>query len=83
MKDLKRLSVCDSIAEIQALQIFNFEDMVTKDFEIIELNNDKIKRQAKQIKVLRLKLKISKRLTFVGVPVALLGGFVVGSALSK
>ena len=79
MKDLKRLSFCDSVAEIQALKIYNFEDMVAKDFEIIDLNNDKIKRQNNKIKVLKMKLKIS----FVGVPVALLGGFVVGTALSK
>ena len=79
MKDLKRLSVCDSVAEIQALKIFNFEDMVTKDFEIIALKDAKIERQNKQIKVLGLKLKISS----IGVPVALLGGFVVGTALSK
>lgn len=79
MKDLKRLSVCDSIVENQTVQIFNFEDMLAKDFEIIALKEAKINRQNKQIKVLGLKLKFS----FIGVPVAFLGGFVVGTALSK
>ncbi len=83
MKDLKRLDLCDSISQNQALQILNYKSVVIKDFEIIALNNSIIKNQNQEINKLNLKLKISKRLTFFGVPTAIIGGFLVGSLLSE
>jgi hypothetical protein len=83
LKDLKRLEYCDSITQNQAFQIINFKSISRKDFEIIALKNGKISRQEKEINTLGLKLKISKRLTLVGLPAAIIGGFLVGSMLSK
>jgi hypothetical protein len=77
------LEYCDSITQNQAFQIINFKSISRKDFEIIALKNGKISRQEKEINTLGLKLKISKRLTLVGLPAAIIGGFLVGSMLSK
>ena len=76
--DLKKGELCDSISQNQALQIINFKEVVKKDLELDALNKKFIADQGKEINTANLKLKISKRLTFVGVPVALVGGFIFG-----
>ena len=78
---LKKAHLCDSIAQNQALQIFNYKSVLDKDNKIIDLNNEMLDKQQKQIKVLGIKLKISKRLTFIGVPSAIIGGILIGMSI--
>ena len=80
---LKKSSLCDSISQNQALQIINYKSVVSKDFEIIAIQAAKVDKQQKSIKSLGLKLKVSKRLTFLGVPTAIIGGLVGGYILFK
>tara|TARA_R110002167_G_scaffold224191_1_gene429593 strand:+ start:1824 stop:2192 length:369 start_codon:yes stop_codon:yes gene_type:complete len=80
-KELKRANLCDSINEIQHLQINSYKSILDKDSKEIALNNEMIKKQKNKIKIIGIKLKISKRLTFIGTPVALLGGFLVGAMI--
>jgi len=83
MKDLKRLDICDSITQNQALQIINFKSIAEKDKEEIKLHINKINNQEKEINKISLKLKISKKLTIIGVPTAIVGGVIGGFILSK
>jgi hypothetical protein len=83
MKDLKRLEICDSITQNQQLQIMNYKGIRIKTNNIVNLQEDKIKRIEKQNKGLILKLKISKKLTLVGVPTSIITGLVAGYLLAK
>jgi len=80
---LKKAHLCDSTAQTQALQIIYYKRVVNRDFQIIALNNAKISRQTKDINKLGLKLKISKQLSFIGIPTAVIGGFIAGILMSK
>ncbi len=80
---LKKATLCDSISQNQALQIIHFKSVLDKDSKIIALNDIMIDGQKKSINTLNLKLKISKKLTIIGVPTAVIGGFITGFILSK
>ena len=80
-KELKRGVLCDSITQNQALQILNYKSVLDKDSKIITLNNEMIKKQKNTIKIIAIKLKISKTMTLVGAPIALLGGIFIGMNL--
>ncbi len=80
-KAIKHGEICDSISQNQALQIFNFIEVVKKDNAIILLNKDRISELEKDLKITNTKLKISKKLTMFGIPIAFGGGFLVGILL--
>ena len=71
----------DSLLQNQALQILNYKSVLDKDSKIITLNNEMIKKQKNTIKMIAIKLKISKTMTLVGAPIALLGGIFIGMNL--
>lgn len=73
----------DSLLQNQKLQILNYKSAVATDKEIISLNNAMIDDQKKSIKSLNLKLKVSKKLTIIGVPTAIVAGFIASTLLSK
>lgn len=47
------------------------------------LNESHISEQGKKMNALSLQLKISKKLTIIGVPTAIIGGFIGGFILSR
>lgn len=77
-KDLKRGEICDSISQLQALQLINFKDIVGNKEEEISLLNSKISDQKKSLNTSNLKLKVSKKISKFGIPSALIGGFILG-----
>jgi len=78
IKDLKKGQICDSISQIQSLQIVNFTQIVENKNQEITIKDSQIFDKEKKINGLNLKLKLSKNLTKFGLPTALLGGFFVG-----
>ena len=80
-KDLKKGQLCDSIRGIQSLQIVNFREIVTNNKESITLLTESNENISKKLNVANTKLKVQRRLTMFGVPVALGVGFVVGILL--
>ena len=80
---LKKSSLCDSISQNQALQIIHFKSVLDKDSKIIALNDIMIDDQKKSINKLNLKLEVSKKLTIIGVPTAVIAGFIAGFIISK
>ena len=82
-KSIKQGQLCDSISHNQELQIINFKELSIKNDSIILENNKRLLEVTKTLNTTKLKLKISKRLTFLGVPIALGGGLLLGVILSK
>lgn len=78
IKDLKKGRLCDSISQIQALQIVNFKEVIQNKNSEITIKNSQFSAKSKELKTANLKLKISKNLSKFGIPTALLGGFLVG-----
>ena len=78
MQDLKRLDYCDSITSNQQLQIINFKDVLKVNDAIILENTKRLSEVTKTLNKTNLKLKISKRLSTIGIPVAITGGFLLG-----
>jgi uncharacterized protein YjaZ len=78
VKDLKKVEIQDSIIQTQQLQIINFKEVLKVDNSIIAENDKRLLELTKDLNKANLKLKISKRLTFVGVPIAITGGFILG-----
>ena len=82
-KKIKDVNLCDSIVQNQELQIINFKEVLKKDDAIIIETNKRLLDVTKTLNTTKLKLKISKRLTFFGVPIALGGGLLLGVLMSK
>ena len=82
-KDLKKLDVFDSIISNQSLQIYNFKEIVINDKQQILLHTNMIARKQKELNVTNLKLKISRKLSVIGIPVSVGLGLVVGILISK
>ena len=80
-KEIKKGQLCDSISQLQELQIINFKDVLKKDNLIIKENNERLLEVTKELNATKTKLRISTRLTFFGVPIALGGGFLLGIIL--
>ena len=80
-KSIKQGQLCDSISQTQQLQIINFKELSIKNDSIILENNKRLLEVKKTLSNTALKLKISKRLTFFGVPIALGGGLLLGIIL--
>lgn len=78
VKDLKKVEVQDSIIQTQQLQIINFKEVLTVDNKIIAENDKRLSELTKELNRTNLKLNISKKLTFFGVPIALGSGFILG-----
>lgn len=74
---IQKGEICDSIAQNQQLQILNFREIDEKHRQEIELHKGRVSDHLKTIKKQSIQLKISKRLTFVGVPVAFVLGYLV------
>ena len=83
MKDLKRGIVLDSIVQDQQLQIINFKDVLLKDSQIIKEKDKKLLNVSKQLKISNLKLQVSRKLSFIGIPTAIISGFILGFIISK
>jgi len=81
--DLKKGVICDSISQIQGLQIVNFKEIITNKDEEIFIKNSQISDKEKNIKALNLKLKVYKKVSKFGIPTALIGGFFLGIYLNK
>lgn len=81
MKDIKRGEICDSIRINMSLQITNFKEVVRKDNDIIKLHENRIATLNEDLGKANKKLKISKKLTTFGIPIALGGGFLIGVLL--
>lgn len=73
----------DSLIQIQSLKILNYKNVVSIDRNIISLNETMIDDQKKSINKLNLKLEVSKKLTIIGVPTAVIAGFIAGYIISK
>ena len=82
-KDLQLFNLCDSIRQNQSLQIKHFKSVLITDNQIISETNKRLLDVTKTLNTTKLKLKISKRLTFFGVPVAVGGGLLLGVLMSK
>ncbi len=83
LKDIKRGQLCDSIVQSQELQIINFKTIIKNDNEQISLLTiDKLKKE-KELKRAYLKLKISNNLVKFGIPVGIIGGFFLHSAIKN
>jgi len=83
VKDLKKVEVQDSIIQTQELQIFNFKEVLKVDIQIIAKKDERLSELTKSLNKTQLKLKISKRLTFYGVPIAITTGFLIGIVITK
>lgn len=81
--EIQKAQLCDSIIQTQQLQIINFKDVLKVNDNIIAENNKRLLEVTKELNRTNLKLKISKKLTFIGVPVAISGGFILGLLISK
>jgi hypothetical protein len=79
--EIKKAEVCDSIIQTQQLQIINFKEVLSRDNQIILENNKRLSELTKQLNRTELKLKISKRLNFYGVPIALGVGLITSIVL--
>tara|TARA_R110000744_G_scaffold148351_1_gene261370 strand:- start:4492 stop:4707 length:216 start_codon:yes stop_codon:yes gene_type:complete len=66
-----------------SLQIVNYKKVLNTSNQIIMLNESHISEQGKKMNALSLQLKISKKLTIIGVPTAIIGGFIGGFILSR
>lgn len=73
-KDLKKVNVQDSIIQTQQFQIINFKEVIKVDEQIISENNKRLSELKKSLTKTELKLKISKRLSIYGIPIAFGGG---------
>ena len=71
----------DSLNQNLQLQILNFKEVVRNDRELKLMLNNKVSVLEKDLILTRTKLKISKRLTMFGVPIALGGGFLIAVLL--
>mgnify|MGYP003653457246 CR=1 FL=1 len=71
----------DSLNQNLQLQILNFKEVVSNDRELKLMLNNKVSVLEKDLNITRTKLKISKRLTMFGVPIALGGGFLIAVLL--
>lgn len=71
----------DSLNQNLQLQILNFKEVVRNDRELKLMLNNKVSVLEKDLNITRTKLKISKRLTMFGVPIALGGGFLIAVLL--
>lgn len=80
-KAIKKGEICDSISQIQGLQILNFKQIVDNNNRQIEIKDSQILTKNQELNTANLKLKVSKNLTKFGIPTALLGGFFVGFLL--
>lgn len=83
VKDLKKVEVQDSIIQTQELQIFNFKEVLKVDRQIIAKKDERLSELTKSLNKTQLKLKISKRLTFYGVPIAFGTGIITSLILFK
>lgn len=83
VKDLKKVDIQDSIIQTQGLQIINFKDVLKVDKQIIQQKDERLLELTKSLKATNLKLKISKRLTFYGVPIAFGTGIITSLILFK
>jgi len=68
--------ICDSIRSNQALQINHFKNVLKNDQQQILLHTSRISKLDKELQKTTLKLKISKKLTFFGVPIAFGAGII-------
>lgn len=75
-KDLQLFEICDSIRSNQALQINHFKNVLKNDQQQILLHTSRISKLDKELQKTTLKLKISKKLTFFGVPIAFGAGII-------
>ena len=83
MQDLKRVNLLDSIIINQELQIINFKSVLRNNKEQILLFTNRNTKISKELDKTYLKLKLSKKLTFFGVPIAFGGGILTAILLSK
>ena len=77
-KDLQLFEVCDSIRSNQSLQIIHYKSVVANDNQQILLYTNRLDKKEKELSKALKMLQISKKLTFIGVPVAITGGFILG-----
>jgi hypothetical protein len=77
--DIKKGQLCDSISQNQELQIINFKQIVINDKEQISLLNDDNAKVRESLEKTKKVLAISKKVSFYGIPAALIVGFIVGS----
>jgi|TARA_Y100000310_G_scaffold167497_1_gene167268 hypothetical protein len=83
MQDLKRVDLLDSIITNQNRQINNYKSVLSNNNKQILLYANRNSKLGKDLIKTRLKLKISKRLTFLGVPIAFGGGILTAILLVK
>lgn len=74
LKAAKQGEICDSISKNQHLQIINFKEVLSNKNKEIKLHKERISEVSKELKSTQLKLKISKKLSFYGIPIAFGGG---------
>jgi len=65
MQDLKRVNLLDSIIINQELQIINFKSVLSNNKEQILLFTNRNTKISKELDKTYLKLKLSKKLTFL------------------
>lgn len=82
-KDLQLFQLCDSIRKNQALQISHFKSVLITDEQIIRENNKRLSELKKSLSSAELKLKISRRLSTFGIPVAFGAGIITSILLFK
>jgi len=83
LKDLKRLDFCDSITINQERQIINFKAVLHTDSTIIAENNKRLLEVTKTLNKANLKVKVLKKISFFGVPIAFGGGIIAALVLLK
>ena len=76
-------SKIDSLLNNALIRINGYEGVLKKDDAIILETNKRLSEVKKTLSSTELKLKISKRLTFFGVPIAFGGGILFALLLSK
>jgi len=71
---LKNASSRDSLLTNSLIRIKGFKELSIKNDKIILENQERLSEVTKQLNKANLKLKISKRLTNIGLPIAFCGG---------
>lgn len=80
-KDLKRLDLCDSVANAQSWQITTLKNVIMKDNQIIGIMDVQVKECSKSLDKTKFKLKVSRKISTFGIPITLGGGFLLGYLL--
>ena len=81
LKAAKQGEICDSISKNQQLQIINFKEVLSNKDREITLHKERLSEVNKDLKTTQLKLKVSKRLSLYGIPIAFSGGLLLFTIL--